>query len=78
MFLLLPSSAGLSKGASSPYVANHPNLEKRMMFMQSNPEDDFGAFLLMDNALTRQEDIKKYVEMGYFVRTRADIETYEA
>ncbi len=26
----------------------------------------------------RQEDIRKYVEQGYLVRTRSDIETYEA
>lgn len=48
------------------------------MFMQSTPNDDYAAFFLLDNAIVRQEDIKKYVNMGYMVRTRSDIETYEA
>jgi hypothetical protein len=48
------------------------------MFLQSLPTDDFAAFLLMDNAIMRQEEIKKYVSDGYLVRTRSDIDTYEA
>lgn len=77
LFMLLPSTAGLGSD-DSPYVKNHPNLQGRMMFMQSQPEDDFAAFLLLDNAVMRQEEIQKYVSQGYLVRTRADIDCYEA
>jgi hypothetical protein len=77
LFMLLPSTAGLDSD-HSPYVKNHPNLTNRVMFMQSQPEDDFAAFLLIDNAIMRQEEIKRYVSDGYLVRTRSDIDTYEA
>lgn len=76
VFLLIPSGAGLSE--ENLYVAERDNLEGRAMFVQSNPEDSYGAFLLLDNAIVRHEEIKKFVKEGYLVRTRADIETYEA
>lgn len=77
IFLMLPSAGG-GNDAQSPYLKNHPGLKDRIMFMQSTPNDDYAAFFLLDNAIVRQEDIKKYVNMGYMVRTRSDIETYEA
>lgn len=77
VFLLLPTGAGIGAG-TSPYVEGSPNLEDRVMFVQSQPDDSFGAFLLLDNAIVRQQDIQTYVKQGYLVRTRADIETYEA
>ena len=76
LFLLLPSTGGLD--TSSPYTEDHPNLEGRIMFPKSSPEDSYAAFLLMDNAIMRQNEIQEYVKKGYLVRTRADIETYEA
>lgn len=76
IFLLLPSSAGMS--LQSPYTHNRPNLEKRMMFVQSMVTDTFGAFLLLDNAIVRQKEIQEAVKSGFIVRTRSDIETYEA
>ena len=36
------------------------------------------AFLLLDNSLMREADIQQRVKEGYLVRTRSDIETYEA
>lgn len=77
VFMLLPSAAGLKLGDPS-YVASSPTLENRVMFVQSKPTDDYAAFLLLDNAIVRQEDIRKAVSEGFLVRTRADIETYEA
>lgn len=76
IFLLLPSTAGMN--LESEYVKNRPNLEKRVMFMQSLPTDSYAAFFLWDNALVRKEEIKKYVQQGFLVRSRADIETWEA
>lgn len=76
VFLLLPSTAGMN--LVSDYAKNRPNLEKRVMFMQSLPTDSYAAFFLLDNALVRKEEIKQYVKQGFIVRSRADIETYEA
>lgn len=76
IFLLLPTTAGMN--LESAYTKNRPNLEKRMMFVQSNPNDSFASFLLLDNALVRQQEIQDQVRAGYIVRSRSDIETYEA
>jgi hypothetical protein len=77
IFLLLPATGG-GNGSQSVYTKNRPNLEGRIMFVQSDPDDSFGAFLLLDNAIARFSDIQQYVKQGYLVRTRADIDTYEA
>ncbi|MCD8539764.1 MAG: phosphatidylinositol-specific phospholipase C1-like protein [Leadbetterella sp.] len=77
IFLMLPGSAGNSRNQA--YVKNHPNLENRVIFMQAvNPDEPFAAFLLLDNAIVRQKEIREAVKAGYLVRTRSDIETYEA
>lgn len=76
MFLLLPSTAGI--GNQNDYVRNHLNLENRICFVQSEPKDDYAAFILRDNAIQRKREIKALVKQGFFVRTRSDIETYEA
>ena len=76
VFLLLPSAAGLSN--DNPYIEDHPVLEDRAMFVQSEPGAPYAAFLLMDNAIIRYKDISEAVKEGYLVRTRSDIETYEA
>ncbi len=76
IFLLLPSAGGIE--LSSDYVKGRPNLENRIMFIQSKPEDPFAAFILLDNAIVRQKEIQQLVQQGYLVRTRSDIETYEA
>ncbi|GAA0350478.1 phosphatidylinositol-specific phospholipase C1-like protein [Bowmanella denitrificans] len=60
------------------YAASRPNLEGRVAFLRSSPGRTYSAFVLMDNAIVRQEDIQALVKQGYLVRTRSDIETYEA
>jgi hypothetical protein len=77
VFILLPSSAGISNN-ESPYLTGHPSLKGRMMFIESAPGKDYSAFILYDNALVRQNEIQQRVKEGYLVRTRSDIETYEA
>ncbi|GEN73958.1 phosphatidylinositol-specific phospholipase C domain-containing protein [Chryseobacterium lathyri] len=77
IFMLLPGSAGTQSTKNSPYLIDG-SLEKRLMFMESEPEDSFAAFILKDNAIVRQQDIQALVKQGFMVRTRADIETYEA
>jgi len=75
IFLMLayPGSNGIDA-----YVKGHDSLKGRMTFVRSQPGQDYGAFLLVDNAITHFSDIEKWVKEGYLVRTRSDIETYEA
>ncbi|WP_200979155.1 Ca2+-dependent phosphoinositide-specific phospholipase C [Echinicola sp. 20G] len=76
IFLLLPGSAGLSNDHS--YLQDHPSLKGRMMFVKADVGQDHCGFLLLDNAIVRKGDIEEAVKKGYMVRTRSDIETYEA
>lgn len=75
VFLMLPA---IDENMASLYWKDRPSLEGRMMFVRSTPGTPRSAFLLLDNSIVRQEDIRRYVQAGYLVRTRADIETYEA
>lgn len=75
VFLMLPA---INEAAMKPYFAGRPSLEGRVMFVRSTPGSPHSAFLLLDNSIVRKKDIQKYVQQGYLVRTRSDIETYEA
>lgn len=77
ILMLLPGSAGTKSTKDNPYLING-SLENRLMFMESEPDDNFAAFILRDNAIVRQQEIQKMVQQGFMVRTRSDIETYEA
>lgn len=77
VFVLLPGNAGITSG-DSPYMEGHPNLKDRIMFVESEPGKDYSAFILYDNAIVRQNEIKDLVKKGYLIRSRSDIETYEA
>lgn len=76
LFMLLPSTAGANM--DTPYLKNRPSLEGRAMFLQSQPGKPYSAFLLLDNALIRKDEIMEHVKKGYLVRSRTDIDTYEA
>ncbi len=78
IFLLLPGSAGTAVDTESSYSKGRPSLENRVMFVQSTSKDTYAAFMLWDNAIIRKTDIQNYVRQGYIVRSRSDIETYEA
>ncbi len=56
----------------------HPGLKGRVGFMDSQPGQAHEAFILDDNAVARADEVRDEVRRGYFVRTRSDIETYEA
>lgn len=60
------------------YLKDHPSLKGRVAFLRAMPEDEHASFLLLDNATVRKSDIQKYVSQGFLVRTRSDIETFEA
>ncbi|MGH1515915.1 phosphatidylinositol-specific phospholipase C domain-containing protein [Chryseobacterium sp. JK1] len=77
IFMLLPGSAGTLSSKNNPYLINN-SLKDRIMFLNSEPDDSFAGFILRDNAIVRQKEIQDLVKKGYIVRTRSDIETYEA
>jgi len=75
MFMILTAHG---KSGTEAYIADHPSLRGRVAFLRSDPTDDYGAFLLVDNAVTHKDEIAANVKAGYIVRVRSDIETYEA
>lgn len=76
-FIFMLSTATGHDGASM-YLTGHPGLKGRMAFLDSQPGQPYAAFILDDNALARGAEIRDEVRKGYLVRSRADIETYEA
>jgi len=60
------------------YLRGNQNLENRVMFVSSKPGEPTAGFIKMNNVLEQFEQIKKYTEEGFLVRTRADIPTREA
>ncbi|MGN5376083.1 MAG: hypothetical protein DI632_06705 [Sphingomonas hengshuiensis] len=77
-FVFLFLVPGLNLPAFAPYLDGRPSLEGRMAFVQGKPGMAHTAFLLLDNAITRQKEIRDAVARGYLVRTRADIDTADA
>jgi hypothetical protein len=77
IFMLLPGSAGTLSSKNNPYLIEG-SLKERVMFLNSEPDDSFAGFILRDNAIVRQKEIQDLVKQGFMVRTRSDIETYEA
>ncbi|TQL15031.1 calcium-dependent phosphoinositide phospholipase C [Zymomonas mobilis] len=76
-FIFFLTTATGRDGASA-YLNGHLGLKGRMAFMDSEPGKPYAAFVLEDNALSRGDIIRNDVKKGYIVRTRADIDTYEA
>ncbi|MEM6632410.1 MAG: phosphatidylinositol-specific phospholipase C1-like protein [Bacteroidota bacterium] len=60
------------------YVAGHPSLENRVMFVNAQPGRPEAAFLIMNNPIRDHDLIQERVKLGYLVRTRADANTIEA
>ena len=60
------------------YIAGHPSLKGRLMFTASSPGTPEAAFIIKNNPIKDQENIKALVRVGYMVRTRADADTKEA
>lgn len=76
-FLFQLITATGHEGASA-YLNGHPGLKGRIAFLDSQPGQDYAAFILDDNALARGREIREEVRKGYMVRSRSDIETWEA
>jgi len=77
-FVFLMIVPGMNLAAFKPYLDGHPNLEGRMAFVQGEPGMAHAAFAMVDNALTNRAKIEDLVKSGRIVRSRADIDTYEA
>ena len=77
-FLFLYLVPGMNLPAFAPYLDGRPSLQGRMAFVQGKAGMAHTAFMLFDNALTRGVDIRDAVKKGYLVRTRADIDTFDA
>ncbi|MDR8391729.1 phosphatidylinositol-specific phospholipase C1-like protein [Aliifodinibius sp. S!AR15-10] len=60
------------------YLAGSPDLKERAMFVSSNPGEPTAAFIKMNDAIKRFDQIKQFVSDGYVIRTRADLPLYEA
>lgn len=54
------------------YMDGAPNLEEKLMFVDSNPNDDFAATMPMNDPIGGQVSIQEAVTAGFMVRTRAD------
>jgi hypothetical protein len=77
-FLFLYLVPGLNFKAFQPYLEGHPSLEGRVAFVQSLPGMKHAAFVMVDNATATPNQVTDLVRNGYFVRSRADIDTWEA
>ena len=60
------------------YVAGHPSLRGRVLFVNAPPESDEAAFLIMNEPIADGARIRELVAQGFLVRTRADADTREA
>ncbi len=52
------------------YTESHPALEQRIMFVNSSPERDDCAFIVVDNPYA--ERIPELIEAGFLIRVRSD------
>lgn len=60
------------------YLEGHPSLQGRVLFTNAVVGTPDAAILIMNDAPQQKEEIRKLVQQGYIVRTRADAETIEA
>lgn len=65
-------------GAVAPYVAGHPVLENRAVFVYADAGDPETAFVILNGAVNDESEIQQTVAAGYMVRTRSDSNTDEA
>lgn len=77
-FIFLYIVPGLNLAAFAPYLEGTPSLQGRAAFVQGRPGMAHAAFVMVDNALTRGDEITRLVRAGYLVRSRTDIDAHEA
>jgi hypothetical protein len=72
-FIFVLDEGGLKR---SNYLGSQSPVQ--VMFTDSPVGDPNAAFLIMNNPIKQEHEIRDLVKKGYMVRTRADAETYEA
>ena len=60
------------------YVAKNPSLQGRLLFASVGENDPGAAFFKLNDPIRAHAQIKRLVESGFMVRTRADSDTREA
>ena len=60
------------------YLAQHPLLRGRVMFVSGGPDEDVAAFWKLNDSIADFDTIRDAVARGFVVRTRADADTVEA
>lgn len=74
-FVLLLDETGAKRAA---YQAGHPSLRNRLMFINTEPGNPEASWLVLNDPVGQQEQIRAAVAKGYLVRTRADSGTTQA
>ncbi len=77
-FVFLYLVPGMNLKAFAPYLEGNASLEGRVAFVEGKPGMAHTAFLLIDNATAKPGRVEDFVRKGYIVRSRADIDTWEA
>lgn len=62
----------------SEYIAGHPSLKGRLMFVNRKAGTPESAFIFYNDPIANQAEIREMVKKGYLVRTRSDSGTLEA
>ncbi|MCM2373361.1 phosphatidylinositol-specific phospholipase C1-like protein [Aporhodopirellula aestuarii] len=60
------------------YLAGHPSLRGRVMFVSVDPNHEAAAFRKLNDPIRNFAEIRDAVRRGLIVRTRADVETRQA
>lgn len=65
-------------GMDELYVQGHESLKDRAMFIYATPGTPEAAFVILNGAITDEQEIKQRVQQDYIVRTRSDSGTTQA
>jgi hypothetical protein len=65
-------------GVRDRYLEGHPSLRDRIMFVSVGMDHPAAAFRKLNDPIAQYQEIKKSVEAGLIVRTRADADTRQA
>jgi len=60
------------------YLQDHPSLENRLLFVSIDADHPAAAFMKLNDPVGGFEKIRKAVEQGFIVRTRADSGTKQS
>ncbi len=67
MFALVDTGA-----SKDVYTADAPSLEGKLLFTSGTPGEPDAAFVRVDDSVEDAEDLQRFAEAGYLIRTRTD------